>query len=46
MVEQIDPGPQMPSEIRFDQRLQRKIDEKEKEKGIESGKGSRVIRYS
>lgn len=46
VVQQIDSGPQMPSKIRLDQRLQRKVEEKKKEKGIERGEGTDVVRYS
>lgn len=46
VVQQIDPGPQMPSKIRLDQGLKREVDEKKKEKGIERREGSVVIRYS
>jgi hypothetical protein len=46
MAEKIQPCPQMPSEVRLDERLKREIDEKEKQKRIESAKGQGVIRES
>ena len=38
MPEEIEPGPQMPAEIRFCQRLEREIQDKQQEQGIEGRK--------
>ena len=45
MLKEIESGPQMPTEIRFCQRLERKVQNDEQEQSIEGWELS-VIRYS